>query len=57
MGCMNINKKKYMAPRMEPMYMGGHLYLLSVSNPDDAEQGEYDDEFGLNINGGSNRHV
>jgi len=47
-----------MAPRMSMLDMRGDLYLLSCSGGDcDVETGEYDDEFGFNLNEGANRHV
>lgn len=53
---IEIEKKKYLAPRMSVLDMSGDLYLLSCSGGDcDVEQGDYDDEFGFNLNEGADR--
>jgi len=55
---IEIEKKKYLAPRMDVLNMGGDFYLLSCSGGDcDVDQGDYDDEFGFNLGGDVNRHV
>ena len=54
---MNLDeKKKYVAPALTILDMRGDLYLLDCSGGDcDVQQGEYDDEFGFNLNEGADR--
>ncbi len=55
---VEVEKKKYVAPSMTILDMGCSAFLLSCSGGDcDVDQGEYDDEFGFNLDGKADRHV
>lgn len=52
-------KKEYVAPKMTVLDMRGEMSLLAGSGPfdDGSDADEYDDEFGFNLNKGTNRHA
>ncbi len=55
---IKLEKKEYVAPVMTVLDMGSKAAFLSCSGGDcDVEQGEYDDEFGFNLNKGTDRHA
>lgn len=52
-------KKEYVAPKMTILDMRGEMSLLAGSGPfdDGSDADEYDDEFGFNLNKGTDRHA
>ena len=52
-------KKEYVAPKMTILDMRGEMSLLAGSGPfdDGSAADEYDDEFGFNLNKGTDRHA
>lgn len=52
-------KKEYVAPKMTVLDMRGEMSLLAGSGPfdDGSDADEYDDEFGFNLNKGTDRHA
>lgn len=51
-------KKEYKAPKLSIIDMRGETSLLAGSGLDEGpDADEYDDEFGLNNNSGTNRHA
>lgn len=52
-------KKEYVAPKMTFLDMRGEMSLLAGSGPfnDGSDADEYDDEFGFNLNKGTDRHA
>ena len=52
-------KKEYVAPKMTILDMRGEMSLLTGSGPfdDGSDADEYDDEFGFNLNKGTDRHA
>ena len=52
-------KKEYVAPKMTLLDMRGEMSLLAGSGPfdDGSDADEYDDEFGFNLNKGTDRHA
>ena len=52
-------KKEYVAPKMSILDMRGDMSLLAGSGPfnDGSDADEYDDEFGFNLNKGTDRHA
>lgn len=58
---MNVEffKKEYTAPKMSILDMRGEMSLLAGSSPfnDGSDADEYDDEFGFNLNKGTDRHA
>lgn len=52
-------KKEYIAPKMTVLDMRGEMSLLAGSGPfdDGSDADEYDDEFGFNLNKGTDRHA
>ena len=54
-------KKEYVAPKMRTLDMRGDMSLLSGSPDgpfkDGSDADEYDDEFGFNLNKGTDRHA
>lgn len=52
-------KKEYVAPKMRTLDMRGEMSLLAGSGPfnDGSDADEYDDEFGFNLNKGTDRHA
>ena len=52
-------KKEYTAPKMSILDMRGEMSLLAGSGPfdDGSDADEYDDEFGFNLNKGTDRHA
>jgi len=52
-------KKEFVAPKMTILDMRGEMSLLAGSGPfdDGSDADEYDDEFGFNLNKGTDRHA
>ena len=52
-------KKEYVAPKMTILDMRGEMSLLAGSGPfdDGSDADEYDDEFGFNLNKGTDCHA
>lgn len=52
-------KKEYVAPKMTILDMRGEMSLLAGSGlfDDGSDADEYDDEFGFNLNKGTDRHA
>ena len=52
-------KKEYVAPKMTILDMRSEMSLLAGSGPfdDGSDADEYDDEFGFNLNKGTDRHA
>ena len=52
-------KKEYVAPKMTILDMRGEMSLRAGSGPfnDGSDADEYDDEFGFNLNKGTDRHA
>ena len=52
-------KKEYVAPKMTVLDMRGEMSLLAGSGPfdDGSDADEYDDEFGFNLNKGTDHHA
>ena len=50
-------KKEYVAPKMTILDMRGEMSLLAGSGPfdDGSDADEYDDEFGFNLNKGTDQ--
>ena len=56
---VELLKKEYVAPKMTFLDMRGEMSLLAGSGPfnDGSDADEYDDEFGFNLNKGTDRHA